>query len=262
METIQMLWIGNKLSKIEKLSIKSFLENGHKVHLYCYDDVRNIPFGTKTMDANKIVSKDKIFRAHGGSYGAFSDLFRHELLYNLGGCWVDTDVICLKPFVFDDEVALCGEEFDKISAGILKLPKENILSEKIIENFREPWKFIKGADEMYINKLKKKYHKNYFKELYKYTHWGELGGPIALTKLYSELELEWDILVPETFYPVHWRDWWAIFYDTQLSSKINWDDCYGIHLWNNMFSSYYNFNKENTFEKGTIISDLFEKYKI
>lgn len=262
MELIQTLWVGDKLSKIEQLSLTSFLKNGHQVDLYCYNEVTNIPSGVNIMDANQIINKQEIFKAHGGSYGAFSDLFRHTLLYKKGGCWVDTDVVCLKPFIFDDANCLCLENSHFISTAVLKLSKGNTISEKIIENFKSPLKFLTGVKEEYINTLKDKYGEHYHKELYNYTRWGELGGPLAITKIYSELNLEWDVLIPETFYPVQAMKWSSIFYDTELASKINWEDCYGIHLWNNMFSNSSNFNKNNNFEKGTIISNLFEMYKI
>ncbi|MFD0798022.1 glycosyltransferase [Maribacter chungangensis] len=262
METIQMLWIGKKLSKIERLSLLSFLKNGHEVHLYCYDPIENIPNGVTILDANDIVDNSKIFKAHGESYGAFSDLFRHALLYKKGGCWADTDVICLKPFTFEDEATLCAEDMARISTAVLRLPKGNIISEKILENFKTPWRFLPKNSEALIEKIKKEHGNGFLKEIYQYTQWGELGGPMALTKIYAELKLDYTLLVPETFYPVHPTEWWSTFFDPHLKSRIKWDDCYGIHLWNNMFSTYSRFDKTAVFPKGTIINMLFEKYGI
>ena len=58
---IQSLWIGTELSKLERLSIKSFLDNGHEYHLYLYDTVKNIPEGAVVKDANEILDKSEIF---------------------------------------------------------------------------------------------------------------------------------------------------------------------------------------------------------
>lgn len=262
METIQTLWIGNKLSKIERLSLISFIKNGHEVHLYCYENVKNIPEGVKVLDANEVVHEDDIFKAHPESYGAFSDLFRHTLLFLKGGCWVDTDVICLKPFIFEDEISLCAEDLNRISTAVLKLSKGNIISKKILENFKSPWRLLHGDNEDLIAKIKKDHGANFRKEIYQYTQWGELGGPMALTKIYADLKLDYTILIPETFYPVHPTEWWSIFYDPNLSSKIDWDDCYGIHLWNNMFSRYSHFDKEASFPEGTLINNLIERYQL
>ena len=42
---IQSLWVGEKLSVMEILSISSFLQKGHPFHLYVYDDVKGVPDG-------------------------------------------------------------------------------------------------------------------------------------------------------------------------------------------------------------------------
>ena len=39
LDRISGLWIGKSLSTLEKLSISSFIKNGHKYYLYVYDDV-------------------------------------------------------------------------------------------------------------------------------------------------------------------------------------------------------------------------------
>ena len=259
MEVIQMLWIGEKLSKIEILSLVSFIKNGHEVHLYCYDEVKNIPYGVKIMDACKIVARKEVFKAHGGSYGAFSDLFRHTLLYKVGGCWVDTDVVCLKPFIFDDLYGLCLEDVNKISTAVLNLPKGNFISERIIRNFDKPWELMK-IDNSEVFDLKEKYKEDYKKELYKKSDWGELGGPVAVTNIYKRYKLDIETIAPETFYPIHWSEWKRIFYDKDFLKNTNLNDTYGIHLWNNMFKTDPNFNKNKCFEEGTLINSLYKRF--
>ena len=44
-----------------------------------------------------------------GSLAAFSNLFRYKLLLERGGWWVDTDVICLRPFRVRDELVIASE---------------------------------------------------------------------------------------------------------------------------------------------------------
>ena len=109
-QIIQGIWVGDELSLMEQLSIRSFLSNGHEYHLYVYQDVKNIPEGTVIKDGNEILSKDMIYTymndAAAGSLSAFSNNFRFELLYKRGGYYVDTDVICLKKFDFDDEIII------------------------------------------------------------------------------------------------------------------------------------------------------------
>ena len=59
---IQSLWIGEALSKMEQLSIKSFRDFGHEYHLYTYGTVKNIPEGTVVKDGNEIVPASARFR--------------------------------------------------------------------------------------------------------------------------------------------------------------------------------------------------------
>jgi hypothetical protein len=42
---IQSLWIGPELSRLEQLSIASFLKNGHPYELHVYDELPGIPAG-------------------------------------------------------------------------------------------------------------------------------------------------------------------------------------------------------------------------
>jgi len=98
-DTIQGLWWG-KLGKLQRLSIKSYLDAGHDYHLYTYPQWDqggiDVPAGTRVCDAGDIVHPDYVrrfkFTAH------FADFFRYVLLLNKGGWWVDLDTVCLKPF--------------------------------------------------------------------------------------------------------------------------------------------------------------------
>ena len=102
--TIQSLWIGSALSKLEQLCLKSFIDNDMEFHLYTYDKIDNIPEGVIIKNGNEILDKSEIFRYNNGSVSAFSNLFRFTLLDKKGGFWVDTDVICVRPFSFEDEI--------------------------------------------------------------------------------------------------------------------------------------------------------------
>ncbi|MCF8323269.1 MAG: hypothetical protein K9I26_09045, partial [Flavobacterium sp.] len=101
---IQSLWIGDTLSLNEQLCITSFLFHGHEFHLYTYGTIKNVPDDTIIKDANRIIPSDKIFKYRKGSYAGFADWFRYKLLFEKGGFWVDTDVICMKPFLFDSNI--------------------------------------------------------------------------------------------------------------------------------------------------------------
>jgi glycosyltransferase involved in cell wall biosynthesis len=102
------LWIGKYLSKLELLTLHSFVRHGHDFHLWVYDDLATpIPPGVILEDASELLPKTSVFTKANidaecgvgkGSFAPFSDLFRYKLLYEKGGYWVDMDVTCLRPF--------------------------------------------------------------------------------------------------------------------------------------------------------------------
>src|ERR1700753_1629847 len=120
-KVIQSLWIGEQLSKVELLCMKSFVDHGHEFHLYTYGEIKNIPRNVKIMDARSIIGEDSIFTyEYGwakGSVSGFADQFRLLLIKKTGGWWVDMDVVCLKEFDFKNETVFCSSyehEYDTL----------------------------------------------------------------------------------------------------------------------------------------------------
>lgn len=137
--TVNAMWIGNSLSACELLTIKSFLNNGHKFVLWAYDNISTqLPSGTILRDASEIIPREKVFSykysnqfGHGkGSYAGFSDIFRYKLLYLNGGWWVDMDVTCLKPLDFEDDYVFRSHHSLPFVGNVMKCPKDSPLMEK------------------------------------------------------------------------------------------------------------------------------------
>lgn len=133
---VNSLWIGNKLSNMELLTIYSFLENGYEFYLWTYEKLENeLPDSLIICDANEIIPYNEVFVyksksqfGYGlGSVAGFSDIFRYKLLYEKGGWWVDMDVTCLKPFdVVSDYFFRFHHELGVVG-NIMKVPKNSLL---------------------------------------------------------------------------------------------------------------------------------------
>lgn len=130
------LWIGNKLSTLELLTINSFIANGHEFWLWAYNKLENnIPTQVILKDANEIIIENKIFSyqnrnqyGHGkGSYAGFSDIFRYALLYKYGGWWTDMDITCLKPLNFSENYVFRNHHIFPVVGNLMKCPKDSIL---------------------------------------------------------------------------------------------------------------------------------------
>ena len=113
---------------MERLSLASFLANGHPYHLFVYDNVKHVPAGAIIEDANAVLPASMIFKYKDvDSYAGFSNYFRYKLLLERGGWWVDTDMVCLRPFDFvDDNYVFASEITDLgaevITSGVIKAP--------------------------------------------------------------------------------------------------------------------------------------------
>ena len=58
----EILWIGPRLSAMERLCLKSFVDVGYDVELYRYGDVEGVPDGVRSCDAVTILPHDQIFQ--------------------------------------------------------------------------------------------------------------------------------------------------------------------------------------------------------
>lgn len=204
---VQSLWIG-ELSDLERLAINSHLVNGHEYHLYSYGYIR-APKGTIVMDAAEILPENRVFTYQvgpgRGSVSAFSNLFRYKLLYERGGWWVDTDIVCLKPFQFDTEYVF-GSERTKENTHhpatcVMKCPPRAAVMEFCV-------RFCEKIDQSRLE-------------------WGTIG-PRLLKRSVDLLSLHNFVVPSETFCPVDWYNTDMLFQNTSV------DSC-GLHLWNEMW---------------------------
>lgn len=155
MPIVQSLWVGPELSLMEQYSIRSFLKQGFTFHLYTYEKVKNVPKGTKIMNADKIMPKKDIFQLQ-KTFLPFSDIFRYKMLYEKGNYWVDLDMICIKPFDFKEPYVFSSERTIQKGAykmtvpyvpniGILKAPIKSEFYKELYEKCMEHHK--KGTNK-------------------------------------------------------------------------------------------------------------------
>ncbi|WP_066754182.1 capsular polysaccharide synthesis protein [Sphingobacterium populi] len=136
---VKTLWISSIFEDMQKLCMQSFLNVGCEVEIYTYSPIKNIPNGVKLMNANEIIPKQYIFRDFHNSYATFSDWFRIKLLFLKGGWWVDSDMLCIKPFEIESEYVFATEkvmgnfeEIVTISNCVIKMEKRSVLGERLL----------------------------------------------------------------------------------------------------------------------------------
>lgn len=233
-KVIQGLWIGPELSIMEQLSIASFLQNGHEYHLYVYDEVKNVPAGTVIRDANEILTASRIFQyKHQASYAGFANFFRYKLLLERGGWWVDTDVICVKPFDFAEEHVFASEidkGWDVIASGIIKAPAGSSV-------MAYAWEVCDRKDPEQLM-------------------WGETG-PKLMTEAVRKLSMEHYTKPYRIFCPLVFSEWHRIL-EPDADGLLQ-EDTYSIHLWNEMWRVAGQ-DKNATYDPNCLYERLKRKY--
>ncbi|MBQ4824706.1 class I SAM-dependent methyltransferase [Leisingera sp. HS039] len=123
---IASLWVGPELSWLEQLCLQSFLDHGHEVVLFTYDEVKGVPDGVQVADANEILPADRIIRhARTGSPAYHADVFRLHLLRKTNYIWADTDAYCCQPWNIKGKHfhGWISDDKPMVNNGVLRLPK-------------------------------------------------------------------------------------------------------------------------------------------
>jgi mannosyltransferase OCH1-like enzyme len=210
-ESVQALWIGKRLSAMERLSIASFLNRGHTYHLYVYDEVENAPEGTVQKAADEILSESMIFQyTKYPSHAGFSNFFRYKLLLEKGGWWVDTDVVCLKPFNFEEPYVFASERVEGHEVPTTAVIKAPPASEIMAFNWHICSSCADPAGSV----------------------WGE-HGPKLMVKAIAKFKLEPFIKGAHLFCPLAYDEWENLL--SSEDAKAVDENTYGIHLWNEMW---------------------------
>jgi hypothetical protein len=223
-----MLWIGAPLGPVERACMRSVLRQGHRLVLWTYGSVANVPDGVEAADAAQILPEDRIVRHQSGSPALFANWFRYELQRRGEGLWIDADLYLLRP-VPDDALLLAREDSNWINNSILRLPADSPLLLPLIELFEErtvPWWLPYRPRAAAWWRLLRTGRSGLAQ-----MPWGA-AGPKALTALARRHGYLDRALPAEVFHPVHWSE-----ADWVLDPKQRLEDwagpaTIGIHLWN------------------------------
>lgn len=130
-ERVASLWIGNRLTILEKLCLKSFHDVGQTPILYCYQPIENIPSYVEMRDAREVlplnannrIFVDPVFQ----SPAVHADLFRLHLMAKTDEIWVDCDAYALKRFQSRQGYLVAGRRDGqrRVPNGVLRLPQKS-----------------------------------------------------------------------------------------------------------------------------------------
>lgn len=267
-KVINGLWIspdGKPLSNLERLCIHSFCANGHDFRLWVYGDIPNIPQDTsggkiEVCDGNEILSKDKIFVYH-NSLAGFSDWFRWELMRQVGGWYVDMDVVCFHPLDFPDAVYIGRENDTLFNSAVMKFPANHQIVAAIADACANPSKIVPWDDRKRRRRKtirQIKFWRNPFESM----SWGEAGGPDGLTRALNHFDARRFGGAFYDFAPISW-DNPSQFTDESLHSRQMLEPLlthsYGCHFYHNAWARN-GWDKNGEFPLHSLYETLKRRY--
>lgn len=234
---VHMFWAYGNLSKLECLSIRSYLYHNYNLILWTYGEIKNIPEGVEVRDAREILPESRVFLNNAGSYASFSDLFRYSILNKFGGMWSDTDVIAntdaskiTSPFLVTERIK--GSKDIKINNNIIYNPnpaKGNLidLAEAV-------------ADRFPINKIT----------------WSELGPDLLTSLVILQREHGFQIKPPIFGNPIDYWDCPYLLLSDDISHIAGSEF---VHCYNEMWKRH-GVDKNLPYPPGSIMGKFERKY--
>lgn len=251
---VTMLWVGSKtLPWHAVVSIKSFLAYGHGVSLYAYDELTNVPEGAEVKDGCEILPKESVYLDRHKSYATFADEWRWKFLADIGGVWVDTDVVCLTDNLNLKHPYWTTVTEKKFYIGVLAFDKGDPIAVAMRDYSADP-AFVMPYDNDFQRRLKTA-KRNVLSLMERKTSvaWEETGA-IGLGKLVTHLGL--DGAGAGDFYPVPYDNWRDLYTKKQTLAEAT-KGAMGLHLW----ACAYEFASEKPeVVEGSIADELRRKY--
>jgi Alpha 1,4-glycosyltransferase conserved region len=237
-QLFQSFWSGESLSPYEWLSLKSFIDLGHRFDLYTFDPHLDVPAQVRVRNAAELAGREEMFVYQDGfgkgSPAAFANIFRYRLLAERGGWWVDTDVVCLSDAIpeYDQFVARQDDEF--VNSAVMRFERRHPIMLRCLEVAAEKGRLVR---------------------------WGDLG-PTLLTQVLGELGATEQIFDPSVCYPIHYSVALDVLRPSQLARvEARLSGSHFLHLWNAMLRGA-GVRKSYLPPRGSLLRRLVEQHQI
>lgn len=128
-DTVATLWIGPKLSFLERLSLKSFYDLGQTPVLYLYEEIEDPPEYVEIRDAREIMDEAFVRRHWNKDRLADpriqADIFRVLLMRKTDHIWIDSDVYALRQHICTDGYLFSIRKKGFIPNSVMRVPRES-----------------------------------------------------------------------------------------------------------------------------------------
>lgn len=258
---IATLWIGERLSWLEQLCLKSFVDHGHHVTLYSYAPIENVPEGIHVEDAEHIYPSEPMLRhARTGSPAIHADMWRLHLLKKTAKIWVDADMVCYRPFNYPSPFVFGWEKPGQVCNAVLGLPPNSKTLNALLAFFEDkyaiapwlkPWQQRELEEERDAGKPVHMTEQN----------WG-YTGPASVTYFLQQTG-EIEHAKPEAaFYPVSFPERNHMFMTRHKIEDRLTPETRGVHLWARRMKPRLEEKENNRPRGGSFMERLIQKHGI
>ena len=228
---VNSFWTGRPLGEIELMCLLSMQKQGHKVRIFSYGPIGQLPDGVELADANEILIKEKfLHHAKTGSPSLGADIFRFRLMLSKAGIWLDSDLLLMRPMPAVETPVFGWQDSAWINNAVLYLPPESATLAKLMDFTAEPYPvppFYHPNKQAFLRFRKAVGWPRHVTTM----RWG-VFGPRALTwfaKLSGEAE---QAAAREVFYPVGSRSAHGPLIAGWDAEARFTEQTIGLHLWN------------------------------
>jgi hypothetical protein len=128
-QVVRCFWHG-PFSAYEALCLSSFVAAGIAVELFSDAPISGLPAGVTRRNAREILDRDVAVYRHefdGPSPSLHSNHFRYALLEELGGWWIDTDVILVASSLPAADIFIARQADQELNGSAMRFPPHHIL---------------------------------------------------------------------------------------------------------------------------------------
>lgn len=255
---LNSLWVGPRLDYLERLCVASAKATGHEFTLWSYDpeNLEGVPEGINLRNAAEVMPQERLLRYRdSGSVALGANFWRIELLAKGLGCWVDMDLIFLKPLSFESEYIFGWEYENCINNSVMLAPADSKFVADLQSipraNLCPPWWGPKNQLKFYWRRLREGTI-----ELEDYP-WGTFSAGL-LTYALEKNGLIGNALPYDVIYPVRWKDATALYEPAEVVEAMLTERTHAVHMWNSRLERL----KDQPPPSGTFIDKMCRRFGV
>ena len=229
--TIFSFWHG-PLSWLERLSIRSFTRLGHRVEVYSFDPIPDLPAEATQRDAREVIGEDRLMFYKGrGTPGVFSDLFRLTGLRQGRGVYADLDVYCVRPIAGPPPYLMAYERPGSVNGAVLHIPADAPLLDDLLGIFAAGPRPLLEPHLPPFRRWEVAFKRLLGREVTpEFMQYGATG-PMALTHYVARRGLSEKVLPSSALYPIPYEGIPTLMLAGSSTDSAITDDTLAIHLW-------------------------------